>query len=485
MNKRQILNLIALALIFASAQGVKKVEAQTPTTNVAAAGQNLEGIWEGALDVGAMKLRLALKVTKATDGALAAKLDSLDQGAKDLPVDVINLKDNAVHFEMKRLMAVFDGTLNKEGSEIAGQFKQARASHPLSLKRVAKPTTLNRPQEPKPPYPYDEEEVSYENKRDGVKLAGTLTLPRGKSSFPAVILITGSGPQNRNEELLGHKPFLVLADYLTRQGVAVLRVDDRGVGGSTGSIPNSTSDNFASVGLAGVEFLRGRKGINQKQIGLIGHSEGGLIAPPVGAQSNDVAFIVLLAGPGLPGEEILYAQGALILKANGANDEALAKQRATQELMFTILKQEKDNAVAEKKMREGLDNQIAGASEAEKTQANQTFEAQIKMVLSPWFRHFLTYDPRSALARVKCPALALNGENDLQVPAVENLREIEATLKAAGNKDVTVMRLPKLNHLFQTSETGSPSEYVKIEETFAPVALKTIGDWILMRVEPK
>jgi len=485
MNKGYIPKLIALALIFASAQGVKKVEAQTPTTNVAAAGQNLEGIWEGALDVGAMKLRLALKVTKATDGALAAKLDSLDQGAKDLPVDVISLNDGAVHFEMKRLMAVFDGTLNKEGSEIAGQFKQARASHPLSLKRVAKPTTLNRPQEPKPPYPYNEEEVSYENKRDGVRLAGTLTLPRGKASFPAVILITGSGPQNRNEELLGHKPFLVLADYLTRQGIAVLRVDDRGVGGSTGSIPNSTSENFAADVLAGIEFLKGRKGINQKQIGLIGHSEGGLIAPMVAAQSNDVAFIVLLAGPGLPGEEILYLQGAAILKASGASAEVLARQRASQEMIFAIVKQEKDNAVAEKKVREGFDKQMAGLSEAEKAQANQSPDAQITAVLSPWFRYFLTYDPRPTLAKVKCPVLALNGENDLQAPVTENLREIEATLKAAGNKDVTIVRLPKLNHLFQTSETGSPGEYGKIEETFAPVALKTIGDWILKRGEAK
>jgi pimeloyl-ACP methyl ester carboxylesterase len=482
MKERYTLNLIALALIFALAGGA---EAQTQTPNAAATGQNLEGTWEGALDVGAMKLRLALKVTKAADGAFAAKLDSLDQGAKDLQVDVISMKDGAVHFEMRQLQAVFDGTLNRESSEIAGQFKQAGVTFPLVLKRVAKPTTLNRPQEPKPPFPYDEEEVSYENKRDGVKLAGTLTLPRDKASAPAVILISGSGPQNRNEELLGHKPFLALADYLTRRGVAVLRVDDRGVGGSTGNLSNSTSENFAADVLAGAEFLKGHKRIDAKRIGLVGHSEGGLIAPLAASQSNDVAFIVLLAGPGLPGEEILLAQGALILKAGGANAEALARQRATQEMIFAILKQEKDNAVAEKKMREEFDKLMAGESEAVKTQAKQTLEAQMKMVLSPWFRHFLTYDPRPALAKAKCPVLALNGENDLQVPAVENLREIEATLKAAGNRDVTVMRLPKLNHLFQTSETGAISEYAKIEETFAPVALKTIGDWILARAEAR
>jgi uncharacterized protein len=199
----------------------------------------------------------------------------------------------------------------------------------------------------------------------------------------------------------------------------------------------------------------------------------------VAAQSNDVAFIVLLGGPGLPGEEILYLQSALIFKASGAGAEALARQRATQEMIFTILKQEKDSAVVEKKLREEFDKRVAGASEAEKPKARQAAEAQIKQALSPWFRYFLTCDPRQALAKVKCPVLALNGENDMQVPVTENLREIESTLKAAGNKDVTVVRMPRLNHLFQTSETGSPSEYGKIEETFAPVALKTIGDWIL------
>jgi pimeloyl-ACP methyl ester carboxylesterase len=339
-------------------------------------------------------------------------------------------------------------------------------------------TALNRPQEPKKPYPYDEEEVDYENKRDGVKLAGTLTLPRGKGPFPAALLITGSGPQDRNESLLGHKPFLVLADYLTRQGIVVLRVDDRGVGGSTGSVPDSTTENFAADVTTGIEFLKTRKEIDPKHIGLIGHSEGGLIAPLVAAQNGDVAFIVLMAGTGLTGEEILYLQGALILKAGGASAEQLAKQRATQEGMFKILKEEKDPATAEKRLHEELSRNL---TEEAKKKSEQAIAAQIKRANTPWFRYFLTLDPRPALRKVKCPVLALNGENDLQVPATENLREIEAALKAGGNKDVTIVSLPKLNHLFQTSETGSMSEYAKIEETIAPVALKTIGDWVLKR----
>jgi pimeloyl-ACP methyl ester carboxylesterase len=343
---------------------------------------------------------------------------------------------------------------------------------------TAKPTALNRPQEPKKPYPYDEEEVAYENKRDGVKLAGTLTFPRGKGPFPTVLLITGSGPQDRNESLLGHKPFLVLADYLTRQGIAVLRVDDRGMGGSTGSVPNSTTENFAADVMAGIEFLKTRKEIDPKRIGLIGHSEGGMIAPLVAAQNGDVAFIVLMAGAGVTGEEILYLQGAMIMKASGASAGQLAKQRATQESMFKILKEEKDPAAAEKRLREELSKSL---TEEEKKKAEQAIAAQIKLVNTSWFRFFLTLDPRPALRKVKCPVLALNGENDLQVPANENLREIEAALKAGGNNDVTIARLPKLNHLFQTSETGSPNEYIKIEETIAPVALRTIGDWILKR----
>ena len=478
MNKLLRPFLIALVALMSCviAMATPPVQ-QAPATTAAA--PSLEGTFEGILDVGVAKLRLVLRVSKAPDGTFTAKVDSPDQAATDLKVDSITLKGSAVNFEMNALLVVFDGTLNKEGSEITGKFTQGGTAYPLTLKRPANRTARNRPQEPKPPYPYDVEDVSYENKRDGVRLAGTLTSPRGRVSFPAVILLTGSGAQDRNEEIFGHKPFLVLADYLTRLGIAVLRMDDRGVGGSTGNISSSTSENFAADALAGIEFLKTRKGVNAKQIGLIGHSEGGLVAPLVASQSSDVAFIVMLAGPGLPGEELLYMQGALLVKAAGGSAEALAVQRGSQELIFTVLKQEKDNNVAGKRIRDEFEKRMAGAGEAERAEARNTVDAQLGQMLTPWFRHFIAYDPRLALAKVKVPVLAMNGENDLQVPALENTREIEKALKAGGNPDVTIVRLPKLNHLFQTSEIGTPGEYLRIEETFAPVALKTIGDWIV------
>ena len=476
-------------LKFAGAYAAQAEQKGTP--------RGIEGSWEGVLDVGSAKLRLVLKISKEKDVKYAATLDSLDQNAMDLPVNSMTLEGDALRFEMQAIGGLYDGKLNKEWSEVTGTWRQGDLSLPLSFKRVEKksdaagqaepkkPEAAAKPQEPKKPYPYNEEEISYENKAGGVKLAGTLTLPRTTGPFPAVVLITGSGPQNRNEELLGHKPFLVLADHLTRKGIAVLRVDDRGVGGSTGNITTSTSEDFAGDVLAGIEILKTRKEINSKQIGLIGHSEGGLIAPMVAARSTDVAFIVLMAGPGLIGEEILYLQGALITKAAGAGDQTIAASRAAQQAIFSVLKEEKDSAAAEKRIRENFSKTTAQMTDEQKKASGieATFNAQLKMVLTPWFRYFLTYDPRPALMKVKCPVLAINGEKDLQVPPDEDLKVIEQTLAAAKNPDYKVMKLPGLNHLFQTCKTGAVSEYAEIQETISPTALDTMSDWILKRTK--
>ena len=452
-------------------------------------GQNnsgIEGNWTGTLDVNGTKLRIVLKVSKAADGSLAAKFDSPDQGATDLPIDSIAQKDKTVSFSAARFGIGFEGTLNDAGDEIAGNLKQGANSMPLVFKRTGEIRQARRPQMPQKPFPYKEEEVSYTNTKDGVKLAGTLTLPAGEGKFPAVILITGSGAQDRDETVFGHKPFLVLADYLTRRGVAVLRVDDRGIGGSDAGSNNATSENFAGDVLAGIEFLKTRREIDAKKIGLIGHSEGGMIAPMVAARSRDVAFIVLMAGLGQTGEDVLYTQTALMQKVQGASEFTRAETLKAMKTAFTIAKSEKDDKIAVERINAALAKQKSGLSETQQKEFDaieKLIKSQASMYVSSWFRYFLVFDPQTVLKKVKIPVLALNGENDLQVASKENLDLIAAALKKGGNKDATTLAFPKLNHLFQTSETGLPTEYGTIEETIAPKVLETIADWILKRTK--
>ncbi|MDZ7364061.1 MAG: alpha/beta fold hydrolase [candidate division KSB1 bacterium] len=455
--------------------------------------QGLEGIWQGVLKVQSLELRIVFNISKTPEGKFTATLDSPDQGATGIPVSAVTFENGNVKIEVKSIFGVFDGKLESDQTTITGEWKQGAAALPLVLKRTDKaPELPRRPQEPQKPYPYHEEEVVYDNRQAGIKLVGTLTLPQSGEPFPAVILITGSGPQNRDEALLGHRPFLILADALTRRGVAVLRFDDRGVGKSTGEFAKATSADFATDVIAGIEYLKTRREINPKQIGLIGHSEGGLIAPMVAAQTSDVAFIVMMAGPGITGAEILDLQGALIAKANGASEAVIAKNRDLQKKMFAVVKAEKDDAVAEKKLRPIWTEALQALTDEEKkaldfsgANPDSLFQIQIKQLLSPWFRHFLFYDPQPTLKKVKCPVLAINGEKDLQVPPKENLSAIEKALKAGGNKNFTVTELPGLNHLFQTATTGSPAEYAKIEETISPAALQMMGDWILAQVKSK
>jgi pimeloyl-ACP methyl ester carboxylesterase len=450
--------------------------------------EGIEGIWQGVLTVPGAELRVVFKISKKPDGTMTATLDSPDQGVTDIPVDEVALENSDLRLEVQSVLGVYEGKVKEDGMTIDGEWKQSGVTLPLVLKRVEEAPEVSRPQEPEKPYPYDEEEVSYENKRAEIKLAGILTLPRTEGPFPAALLISGSGPQDRNETVFGHRPFLVLADYLTRRGIAVLRVDDRGVGGSTGDVAQSTSEDFAGDVLAGIEYLKSRKDIDANQIGLIGHSEGGIIAPILATQSPDVAFIVLMAGTGLIGEEILYLQGALIRKAEGQSDEEIAEGRALQERIFAVIKHEKDSTVAKEKLRKLYAEAFEKLSEEEKKAMGDLeayVESQIQRVLSPWFRYFLAYDPKPTLMKVKCPVLAIIGEKDLQVPPKENLQAIEEALKAGGNKHYTVKELPGLNHMFQTAETGSVSEYAKIEETISPIALKVIGNWILEQSESR
>lgn len=471
------MRVIALLLIIASAV---VVAAQTPALNV-------DGNWLATLTVNDVKVRLILKVEKSPTG-YAAKFDSPDQGAVDLPIDSIVLDGKKLTFSAAKFGISYEGTLNEAGDEISGIFKQGPGSTPMVFKRFAALPTLNRPQEPKKPYPYDEQEVSYRNEKDNVKIAGTLSLPRSAGPHPVVLLITGSGSQDRNETIAGHHPFLVLADYLTRNGIAVLRVDDRGIGGSdTGSL-SATSENFAEDVLAGVSFLKQRKEIDPKMIGLIGHSEGGMIAPMVAARSKDVAFIVLLAGLGQTGEDVIYTQTELIHKAQGTPPETLTHIISLSRRINAVVKSETDGKRIEQRINEEIAAYAGTLSEPDKQlfdPAATAIKTFMPMYKTPWYRYFIMFDPRPVLKNVRVPVLALNGEHDLQVAWKENLDLIAAGLKAGRNGDVTTKAFPKLNHLFQTSPTGLLSEYSQIEETMSPDVLKTVSDWILTKTSRK
>jgi pimeloyl-ACP methyl ester carboxylesterase len=321
-----------------------------------------------------------------------------------------------------------------------------------------------------------------------VTLAATLTTPDGEGPFPGAVLVSGSGPQDRDESLMGHRPFLVLSDYLTRNGIAVLRYDDRGVSESTGDFASATTEDFTQDALAATRFLSARPDVGP--VGIVGHSEGGLIGPMAADMSEEVAFVVMLAGPGLPGIEILGLQAELIGRAEGTPEEVLEYNREVQDRLFKVLLEEPDVEAAEPRLRAVLEKALAGGPDEVRQAAGETadpafIDAQVRQSNTPWFRFFLTYDPRPTLERVEVPVLALNGEKDLQVPAEVNLSEVRAALERGGNADVTAMMLPTLNHLFQESVTGSVSEYARISQTMSPVALEAIGSWILKRFGSK
>jgi pimeloyl-ACP methyl ester carboxylesterase len=448
------------------------------------------GHWEGEINLpqDAGKLQVMIDLVRE-GGAWKGAIDIPMQGAKGLPLEDVAVQDGKVHFKIKGVPGAptFDGTLALSPTQsIQGTFTQGSASLAFRLGRdaVARPA---RPQEPKPPFPYTAEEVTYTN--GAVKLAGTLTLPPGDGPFPAVVMITGSGAQDRDETLLGHKPFLILADHLSRHGIAVLRADDRGIGGSTGSVPDSTTADFAQDALAGVRFLKAHPKIAGDRIGLIGHSEGGVVGPLAASQSSDVAFVVMLAGTGVPGPEVLILQSERIARAEGTPEEKIQRQSAAIRRMVDAIRAESDPAAREAKLREAAREQAATMTPDELRAAggaDGVIDRGVRTFNSPWFRYFLTYDPRPALRLVKVPVLALNGELDLQVIPDQNLPEIEKALKEGGNKDFTIKRLPGLNHLFQPAKTGSPSEYAKIETTMDPLVLDTVTQWITERfITPK
>lgn len=453
----------------------RRVDPKAAARKPADAVAPVEGVWQTALDTHGLRLRYQLHLSHDAEGHLVGSLDSLDQGVSGLPATELSYKNHTLHFEVPSVSGVFEGTYDAAKNSLSGSWEQSGAEAELTFHRSDQPLERRRPQEPAPPLSYPVEDVSFPG-APGVTLAGTLTLPHGSGPFPAAILIAGSGLTDRDESNAGHKPFLVLSDFLTRKGIAVLRYDKRGVGKSTGTPATATTLDFAADASAAVAFLKSRKDIDPARLGLIGHSEGAMIAPYIANHSKDVAWVVLLAPPAAKGEDILLKQSELIARAGGLSEKQLEASTTFDRTAYAILRKETDPAAAAAKLRE-----LISQSGMDAALPPDAIQAQVAMLTSPWFRFFIDYDPVPELAALKTPVLALYGQYDLQVPPAANLPIAKKSFEASGNPDATVQELPGLNHLFQHAYTGSPAEYPAIEETFSPDAMTLIADWILSR----
>jgi hypothetical protein len=448
--------------------------------------QTIEGNWNGLLEVQGQKLTLVFHIENK-EGKLISLMDSPDQKAFGIPVENTLFEANVLTMGLPNLKIIYKGIPNADFTEIEGTFSQSGNEFPLKLsKKAIEKTALIRPQTPKAPFSYTVEEVTFTNTADQVTLAGTLTLPNAKGKFPVVILITGSGQQDRDETIFEHKPFAVIADDLTKKGFAVLRYDDRGIGKSTGSFQNCTSADFANDVRAAIAYLKTRQDINPKKMGLLGHSEGGMIAPMVAADSKDIKFIVLMAGPGTPIDELLIEQSIRYSELAGADQESTAANAKMQKDIYSFIKNYKSDHL-ESDLTAYIQKEMAQFPADMKPQTeeelNQAVSAQVKTVTGNWFLYFLRYNPAENLSKLKCGVLALNGALDFQVPAKTNLKAIENALIKGNNKNFKIVELPGLNHLFQDATTGSFEEYSKIEQTISPKALSTISDWVLLQTK--
>ncbi|MDQ8185734.1 alpha/beta hydrolase [Pelagicoccus sp. SDUM812002] len=448
-------------------------------------GEGAVGEWFGELAVGPSSLRLALHIFPDGGDSFTGTMDSLDQGANGLKMDSITFDDGKLTYRIDRIGGSFEGILNEDGSRLEGVWMQGGQEMPLSYRRIAEPLVQKRTQDLSGPFPYEQRAVTFRNELDGLSFAGTFVVPEGRGPFSTVLFISGSGPQDRDESLMGHKPFAVIADRLARRGVASLRFDDRGVGGSEGSVMDSETTSFANDAIAAIRFLEKQEEVDLDALGLIGHSEGGLVGPMVAVQDEQLDFLVLLAPPGEPLDELILRQSADGLRLKGV-DETLV-QRIVRDTRGDIelikdLSLSRDDLVAglrtrSEEIRENYDERVL----EELGFTDAAFENSLKSVSTKWFRSLMQIDPSEYLDRVTIPTLALFGERDVQVAAGVNADILRASFEKAGNRAAMVHVLPRLNHLFQNCDTGSIEEYGRIEETFDEATLQLIGDWILNR----
>ena len=439
----------------------------------ASAVSKVEGTWQGAIEVTNMRMRLQMHVSHDDKGKLLASVDSLDQGIQGIPASNVSESEGELSFEIPVFQAEYRGKLSASKDEIAGEWTQNDSVEKLDFHRSDRPLEPRRPQNPAKPYPYTSEEVAFSVDGGKVTLAGTLTIPQGSGPFPAAVFVGGSGPLDRDETIAGHKPFLVLADALTRKGIATLRYDKRGVAGSSGNSEQATMRDLADDAQAALAYLRARKEVDSKRTGILGHSEGGIIAAQVAAREIDVDWLVLLATPATTGERTLLRQSELIARAGGLPEEQIARSQKFDSQAYAAVREEKNPKALEAKL-----NALIEKSELNAAMPAAALQAQVRTMSTPWFREFLDFDPMPLLQQLKGPVLAINGDRDLQVDASDSVPLLRQAYEKSGNKDFMVIEIEGVNHLFQKAQSGAPALYGAIEETIAPEVLNAITRWL-------
>jgi len=431
----------------------------------------IEGTWSGNIEIPNNNLPLVIHI-KNQNNELKAAFDSPNQGAFDIPIPEINFTNNVLTFKFPAMLISYEGKL--ENNLIKGTFTQSGQSFPLNLSKGE--FKINRPQEPKAPFGYKTEDVKFLNKKDNIKLAGTLTMPNEGGKFPAVILIAGSGANDRNEELFNHKPFMVIADYLTKNGYVVLRYDKRGVSESEGDFSQATTLDFATDAEAGIDFIKTLKNVDQNKIGIIGHSEGGMVAQMIAAKNNKIDFVISMAGPGIENDKLMLIQKKQIEKNLGYNEDEVNDNQKLFGNIYDIMKKNISNEEAEKEIRTLLKN-----NPKFKDSDENDLKSLTQLPHSVWFREFIKYNPENNLKKIKAKTFVINGEKDVQVTSKVNLDGWKKGL--AHNKKASFKSYPNLNHLFQESETGMPNEYGSIETTIEPYVLEDILNWLNTNVK--
>lgn len=452
----------------------EKRAAGAASRGAAAAVSKAEGTWQGAIEVTNMRMRLQMHVSHDDKGKLLASVDSLDQGIQGIPASKVTERDGELSLEISAFQAEYHGKLSASKNEMVGEWAQNDTIEKLDFHRSDQPLELRRPQTPPTPYPYTVEEVSFPAGDGKAALAGTVTIPQGTGPFPAAVLVGGSGSTDRDETIAGHKPFLLLADLLTRKGIAVLRYDKRGTAQSTGNYEQATMDDLTSDAQAALNYLKARKEVDPKRVGALGHSEGGIMAAQLAVRAGDLDWLVLLAAPATTGERTLLRQSELIARTGGLPEEQIARSQQFDRQAYAAVREAKSAAALEARLRDLIEKSGLSAS-----MPPAALQAQIRLMTTPWFRQYLDFNPAPLLEQIKSPVLALNGDRDLQVDAGETVPLLRQAYEKSGNKDFTVLEIEGVNHLFQKAQSGSPSLYGAIEETMAPEVLNAIMGWVV------